>query len=42
MARLSRRLSAYDSVFLEWERPEQPVHVAECMVYTRAGSPRRT
>ena len=31
MARLSRRLSAYDSVFLEWERPEQPMHVAECM-----------
>lgn len=33
MARLSRRLSAHDSVFLDWERPEQPMHVAECMVY---------
>src|SRR6266568_3191752 len=28
-----RRLSAHDSVFLSWERPEQPMHVAECMVY---------
>src|SRR5882757_8475319 len=27
------RLSAHDSVFLNWERPEQPMHVAECMVY---------
>src|SRR5256886_483037 len=27
------RLSAHDSVFLSWERPEQPMHVAECMVY---------
>lgn len=29
----SKRLSAHDSVFLSWERPEQPMHVAECMVY---------
>jgi len=29
MARLSRRLSAHDSVFLDWERPEQPMHAAE-------------
>jgi diacylglycerol O-acyltransferase len=29
----SRRLSAHDSVFLDWERPEQPMHVAEIMVY---------
>ena len=28
-----KRLSAHDSVFLSWERPEQPMHVAECMVY---------
>src|SRR5882724_3716334 len=28
-----QRLSAHDSVFLSWERPEQPMHVAECMVY---------
>lgn len=27
------RLSAHDSVFLSWERPEQPMHVGECMVY---------
>lgn len=27
------RLSAHDTVFLSWERPEQPMHVAECMVY---------
>ena len=33
MPGLSRRLSAHDSVFLNWERPEQPMHVAECMVY---------
>lgn len=33
MSTLSRRLSAHDSVFLHWERPEQPMHVAECMVY---------
>jgi diacylglycerol O-acyltransferase / wax synthase len=33
MSQLSRRLSAHDSVFLHWERPEQPMHVAECMVY---------
>jgi diacylglycerol O-acyltransferase len=30
---VSKRLSAHDSVFLSWERPEQPMHVAECMVY---------
>jgi WS/DGAT/MGAT family acyltransferase len=30
---LRRRLSAHDSVFLYWERPEQPMHVGECMVY---------
>jgi WS/DGAT/MGAT family acyltransferase len=29
----SKRLSSHDSVFLSWERPEQPMHVAECMVY---------
>lgn len=33
MVNLSTRLSAHDSVFLYWERPEQPMHVAECMVY---------
>lgn len=33
MASSSARLSAHDSVFLNWERPEQPMHVAECMVY---------
>lgn len=33
MTELSGRLSAHDSVFLHWERPEQPMHVAECMVY---------
>lgn len=33
MSSLSGRLSAHDSVFLHWERPEQPMHVAECMVY---------
>lgn len=33
MTVLSQRLSAHDSVFLDWERPEQPMHVAECMVY---------
>lgn len=33
MTKLSTRLSAHDSVFLNWERPEQPMHVAECMVY---------
>jgi len=33
MTALSSRLSAHDSVFLNWERPEQPMHVAECMVY---------
>ena len=27
------RLSAHDTVFLSWERAEQPMHVAECMVY---------
>jgi diacylglycerol O-acyltransferase / wax synthase len=30
---LRHRLSAHDSVFLYWERPEQPMHVGECMVY---------
>ena len=30
---LKRRLSAHDSVFLYWEHPEQPFHVAEVMVY---------
>jgi diacylglycerol O-acyltransferase len=30
----TRRLSAHDAVFLNWERPEQPMHVAECMVYS--------
>lgn len=33
MPATSTRLSAHDSVFLDWERPEQPMHVAECMVY---------
>jgi diacylglycerol O-acyltransferase / wax synthase len=28
-----RRLTAADSVFLYWENPKQPMHVAECMVY---------
>lgn len=30
---LKRRLSAHDAVFLYWEKPEQPFHVCECMVY---------
>ena len=30
---LRHRLSAHDFVFLYWERPEQPMHVGECMVY---------
>ena len=30
---LNRRLSAHDSIFLYWEREEQPFHVCECMVY---------
>jgi diacylglycerol O-acyltransferase len=30
---LKHRLSAHDAVFLYWERPEQPFHVCECMVY---------
>jgi len=30
---LRHRLSAHDAVFLYWERPEQPFHVCECMVY---------
>src|SRR3712207_5056093 len=30
---VSQRLSSHDSVFLYWERPEQPMHVAEIMVY---------
>jgi diacylglycerol O-acyltransferase / wax synthase len=29
----TQRLSSHDSVFLYWERPEQPMHVAEIMVY---------
>jgi diacylglycerol O-acyltransferase len=33
MSGMTTRLSAHDSVFLNWERPEQPMHVAECMVY---------
>ncbi len=32
-ASLTCRLSAHDSVFLYWEHPEQPMHVAECLVY---------
>ena len=32
-AHLTHRLSANDAVFLYWERPEQPFHVCECMVY---------
>jgi diacylglycerol O-acyltransferase len=28
-----RRLTSHDTVFLHWERPEQPMHVAEIMVY---------
>jgi diacylglycerol O-acyltransferase / wax synthase len=32
-ASLTRRLSAHDSLFLYWEHPEQPMHVAECLVY---------
>ena len=35
-AHLSQRLSANDSVFLYWERPEQPFHVCEIMVYDGA------
>jgi WS/DGAT/MGAT family acyltransferase len=27
------RLSPHDSTFLYWERPEQPFHVGECMIY---------
>lgn len=34
MPNLSTRLTAHDAVFLNWERPEQPMHVAECMVYS--------
>jgi diacylglycerol O-acyltransferase / wax synthase len=30
---LTRRLSPHDSLFLYWEHPEQPMHVAECLVY---------
>jgi WS/DGAT/MGAT family acyltransferase len=30
---LTHRLSAHDSVFLYWEHPEQPMHVAECLLY---------
>src|ERR1700757_5091554 len=30
---LNQRLSAHDSLFLYWEHPEQPMHVAECLVY---------
>lgn len=26
-------MSAHDALFLHWERPEHPMHVAECMVY---------
>jgi WS/DGAT/MGAT family acyltransferase len=33
MSNLKYRLSAHDAVFLYWERPEQPFHVCECMVY---------
>jgi len=33
MPKPNGRLTAHDSVFLYWERPEQPMHVAECMVY---------
>jgi diacylglycerol O-acyltransferase / wax synthase len=29
----SQRLTSHDTVFLHWERPEQPMHVAEIMVY---------
>src|SRR6186997_2605073 len=29
----SQRLTSHDAVFLYWERPEQPMHVAEIMVY---------
>lgn len=29
----TQRLTAHDSVFLYWERDEQPFHVCECMVY---------
>jgi diacylglycerol O-acyltransferase len=31
--RLHRRLSAHDAMFLYWENPLQPMHVAECFVY---------
>jgi WS/DGAT/MGAT family acyltransferase len=31
--RPNRRLTAHDTVFLHWEHPEQPMHVAECLVY---------
>lgn len=30
---LRHRLSPHDAVFLYWEKPEQPFHVCECMVY---------
>jgi diacylglycerol O-acyltransferase / wax synthase len=33
MSNMRHRLSAHDAVFLYWERPEQPFHVCECMVY---------
>jgi diacylglycerol O-acyltransferase / wax synthase len=32
-AAFRRRLTAADSVFLYWQSPKQPMHVAECMVY---------
>jgi len=32
-AKLNRRLSFHDAVFLHWERRNQPMHVGECMVY---------
>lgn len=31
--KLTSRLSPHDAVFLYWEKPEQPFHVCECMVY---------
>ena len=35
-AELNHRLSMHDSLFLYWERPTQPMHVGECLVYDGA------
>jgi WS/DGAT/MGAT family acyltransferase len=35
-AELNHRLSMHDALFLYWERPTQPMHVGECLVYDGA------